>query len=162
MWKFKSFCLDYWHVLCLHPHNNFYKRYVKKSLLIFTFGLRVSCCHSFCWLSWSASKERHINVFLNRLKRLAEHSFTMKLLQRELIVRVDAGYSWGFIGLLCRVNWCCHRREVLETVKEAWSKGIPRFAFWILLKIFLILVFLKFLPKENVELYNNKYDLVSR
>ncbi|XP_024148496.1 IQ motif and SEC7 domain-containing protein 1 isoform X4 [Oryzias melastigma] len=25
MWKFKSFCLDYWHVLCLHPHNNFYK-----------------------------------------------------------------------------------------------------------------------------------------
>lgn len=28
MWKFKAFCLDYWHVLCLHPHNNFYKRYV--------------------------------------------------------------------------------------------------------------------------------------
>ncbi|CAB1427988.1 unnamed protein product [Pleuronectes platessa] len=26
MWKFKAFCLDYWHVLCLHPHNNFYKR----------------------------------------------------------------------------------------------------------------------------------------
>ncbi|XP_029974139.1 IQ motif and SEC7 domain-containing protein 1-like isoform X4 [Salarias fasciatus] len=25
MWKFKAFCLDYWHVLCLHPHNNFYK-----------------------------------------------------------------------------------------------------------------------------------------
>ncbi|XP_056278194.1 IQ motif and SEC7 domain-containing protein 1-like isoform X4 [Pseudoliparis swirei] len=25
MWKFKAFCLDYWHVLCLHPHSNFYK-----------------------------------------------------------------------------------------------------------------------------------------
>lgn len=28
MWKFKAFCLDYWHVLCLQPHGNFYKRYV--------------------------------------------------------------------------------------------------------------------------------------
>ncbi|TNN49810.1 hypothetical protein EYF80_039964 [Liparis tanakae] len=27
MWKFKAFCLDYWHVLCLHPHSNFYKSF---------------------------------------------------------------------------------------------------------------------------------------
>lgn len=39
MWKFKAFCLDYWHVLCLHPHNNFYKRYV----CVFTLRVAVLC-----------------------------------------------------------------------------------------------------------------------
>lgn len=84
MWKFKAFCLDYWHVLCLHPHNNFYKRYVvwgknvshaavtfllHPFLLLPYFGeLVITGVLSACWcrcLCWDTSDIKQIGVFVN-------------------------------------------------------------------------------------------------
>lgn len=127
MWKFKSFCLDYWHVLCLHPHNNFYKRYVKKANLILFCFLSFVCilfcmCHRSHW---------HINVFSNRLNQLDEAAA-----RGTHSLRVNTDYRWYFVGLLC-----CYSREVEQTVRSfdckppvflqrptvmsrAWNKGI--------------------------------------
>lgn len=68
MWKFKAFCLDYWHVLCLHPHNNFYKRYVGKRLHITVmFSLHYYCLYFFCYVFWMAPNSQSASSSLTFL-----------------------------------------------------------------------------------------------